>query len=401
MWTNGFAPNVLDAVLVLLLVFAVVRGWRQGSVSQVAAFGGFVLGLLLGLWAAPRVAGLLVGGPGPSMALVALGTLVVAVLVGQGIGLGLGRRLRHGAARLGVERADRVVGAGIGAVALALVVWLLSSVLVHGPIPALAQQIRGSQLVQAFDAVLPAPPALVGRISAYVDDQGFPQVFTTPGRGGITQTPGPVITDPSVRAAAAAARPSTVQIRVAGCGGTIGAGSGFVVRPGFVVTNAHVVAGFDWLAVRDQRGEYPATAIQVDPGLDIAVLAVPDLQAPALPWADAPVVRGTEGASLGFPLGQPQLVVRPATVRARLEAVGRDIYGQGTVRGEILAISAQVEHGDSGGPFVTSDGRVGGVVFGGDTGDDTGYALTVDEVRPVVEEALARNQEVGVGACRF
>jgi S1-C subfamily serine protease len=241
----------------------------------------------------------------------------------------------------------------------------------------------------------------VGRISAYVDDQGFPQVFTTPGLGGIMQSPGPVINDPSVRAAAAAGRPSTVQIRVAGCGGTVGAGSGFVVRPGFVVTNAHVVAGFDWLRVRDQGGEYAATAIQVDPGLDVAVLAVPALRAPALQWADVPVVRGTVGASLGFPHGQPQLVVLPATVRARLDAVGRDIYGEETVRREILAISAQVEQGDSGGPFVTGDGRVSGVVFAGDSTGDTGYALTVDEVRPVVEEALTRNQEVGVGACRF
>jgi S1-C subfamily serine protease len=71
------------------------------------------------------------------------------------------------------------------------------------------------------------------------------------------------------------------------------------------------------------------------------------------------------------------------------------------VRREILAISAQVEQGDSGGPFVTGDGQVGGVVFAGDTAGDTGYALAVDDVRPVVEEALDRNQEVGVGACRF
>jgi S1-C subfamily serine protease len=71
------------------------------------------------------------------------------------------------------------------------------------------------------------------------------------------------------------------------------------------------------------------------------------------------------------------------------------------VRREILALSASVERGDSGGPFVTSEGLVGGVVFAGDPGGNTGYALTAGEARPVVEDAIDRNQEVGVGACRF
>jgi S1-C subfamily serine protease len=86
---------------------------------------------------------------------------------------------------------------------------------------------------------------------------------------------------------------------------------------------------------------------------------------------------------------------------ADLDAIGRDIYGDSRVRREIIALSASVERGDSGGPFVTSDGLVGGVVFAGDPSGGTAYALTVDEVRPAVEEAIRRNQEVGVGACRF
>jgi S1-C subfamily serine protease len=95
------------------------------------------------------------------------------------------------------------------------------------------------------------------------------------------------------------------------------------------------------------------------------------------------------------------MVVRPATVVADLDAIGRDIYGDSRVRREIVALSAPVERGDSGGPFVTSDGLVGGVVFAGDPSGGTAYALAVDEVLPAVEEAIGRNQEVGVGACRF
>jgi S1-C subfamily serine protease len=401
METEGFAPNLLDAVLVLMFAFVVVRGWRLGALSQVAALGGFLLGLLVGLWVAPLITAQLVGEPGPGAVAVTLGVLLVTVLVGQGVGLAIGVRLRRAATRLGAGRADRVVGIGVGAAAFALVVWLLAGVLAQGPVPAVAQQVRGSQVVDAIARVLPPQPAVVGRIAAYLDGQGFPQVFAGPGRGGIAAPPVPATADESVRAAAAAGQPSTVQIRTAGCGGTLGAGSGFVVRPGFVVTNAHVVAGFGQVIVRDAAGEHAAVPIHLDPALDVAVLSAPDVDAPAIAWADSPVGRGTEGATLGFPGGQSEMVVRPATVRARLAAEGRDIYGENTVRRDVLALSAPVERGDSGGPFVTAGGRVGGVVFAGDPEGDTGYALAANQVRPGVEDAIARDQEVGVGACRF
>jgi S1-C subfamily serine protease len=169
-----------------------------------------------------------------------------------------------------------------------------------------------------------------------------------------------------------------------------------------VVTNAHVVAGFDELLVRDAAGEHEAEAIHVDPVLDVAVLAAPDLDAPAIGWTDAAATRGTEGATLGFPGGRSAMVVRPATVQGRLDAIGRDIYGEGSAPREILALAAPVERGDSGGPFVTADGLVGGVVFAGDPGGSgTGYAVTAEQVRPAVERAIAAGRPAEVGACRF
>ena len=398
---GGITPNLLDAVLLLLLVYVFFRGWRQGSVSQIAAFGGLAVGLLVGMWAAPWIGGLFIDEPGRGLALLTLGVLFVAVLIGQGIGVRIGLRLHRAVHRAGVGKVDRVAGVGVGAAGLVLVVWLLSSVLAQGPFPGLAQQIRGSQAVQALDGALPPPPDVVGRISGSLDDQGFPQVFAGAGRG-ITAPPVSPTADEAVQAAAAAGQPSTVQIRGLGCGGKIGAGSGFVTQPGFVVTNAHVIAGFDRLRVRDTTGEHSAVAIHVDPALDIAVLSAPDVQAPAIGWTDAPATRGTEGVTLGFPGAQSQMVVRPVTVQGRVEAVGRDIYGEGSARREILVLAASLEQGDSGGPFVTSAGLIGGVVFAGDPSNRaSGYALTAEQVRPGIEAAIARNQEVGVGACRF
>jgi uncharacterized membrane protein required for colicin V production len=93
--SGGDAPNVLDAVLVLLLALALVRGWRLGAVSQLAAFAGLVLGLLAGLWAAPGLAGLFVTGPGPEAAFLTLGVLLVAMVVGQAVGVMVGVRLHR------------------------------------------------------------------------------------------------------------------------------------------------------------------------------------------------------------------------------------------------------------------------------------------------------------------
>jgi S1-C subfamily serine protease len=71
-------------------------------------------------------------------------------------------------------------------------------------------------------------------------------------------------------------------------------------------------------------------------------------------------------------------------------------------RREILALAAPVEQGDSGGPFVTSRGLVGGVVFAGDPGHaEIGYALTAEQVRPGIDRAIDAGRQADVGACRF
>ena len=390
----GGAPNVLDAALALLLVAALLRGWRRGAVLQIGGFAGLALGLFTGAWAAARIAGLVVSGPGPGAGVLTLGVLLVALVLGQAVGVGTGLRLRRVAHRSGVARVDRAAGVGVGGAGFLLVVWLLSGVLAQGPIPIVAQQIRGSTVVRMLDEALPAPPDVLGRIATLLDDQGFPQVFVGPGYG-VTAPSVPAAAEQAVRAAAAAGQPSTVQVQALGCGAVVGFGSGFVTRPGFVVTNAHVVAGFDRLSVRDAAGEHPARAISFDPALDIAVLAVPQLTAPPIGWAATPAVHGTQGATLGFPGGQPEMAVQPATVQGRLDAIGRDIYGQGSTRREILALAAAVQQGDSGGPFITSDGRVAGVVFAADPGHaGTGYALTAEQVRSGVDHAIEVDQPV-------
>jgi S1-C subfamily serine protease len=250
-----------------------------------------------------------------------------------------------------------------------------------------------------IDAALPAPPDVFGRVSVYLDRQGFPQVFAE--IRGVTSPPVNPPTEGAVAVAADRGQLSTVQVEALGCGG-ISSGSGFVTEPGFVVTNAHVVAGGRALSVRDRSGLHEAVAIHVDPRLDLAVLSAPDITAVPISWVATPSTRGTAGAILGYPGGQRELAIRPAAVRARLEAVGRDIYGRGTVARDLLTLSSDLSRGDSGGPFVTSDGLVGGVVFAAADGEPgIGYALTAEEVSDDVAAAITRDTAVSTGACRY
>jgi S1-C subfamily serine protease len=391
--------NAVDAVLLVLLVLAAFRGFRQGALSQIAAFGGAALGLVVGAVAAPVIVGRIVGEPGPRLSLLTLVTLLVIVGIGQAIGVTLGMRLRLMAHRAGVAPVDRAGGIVVGSIGLVVTVWLLASILAQGPWPQFARQVRRSTIVAVIDSVMPAPPDVFGRVGAYLDQQGFPTVFNN--LGGTIAPPVDPPPDRDVAAAQRAGARSVVQVLASGCGG-VSSGSGFVTRAGYVVTNAHVVAGSEQITVRDRAGEREATPILVDTDIDLAVLRVPDVDAPPIDFTDEPAQRRTTGATLGFPGGQRQLVVKPAAVRGRGEAVGRDIYGRGVVTRNVLTLSSDVQRGDSGGPFVTSDGEVGGVVFAAAASEPgTGYALTAESVAGDVREAIRADERVPTGACRF
>ncbi|MEE8602366.1 MarP family serine protease [Euzebya tangerina] len=391
--------NIIDLVLGVLLLGAAIRGWRQGALSQVFAFGGAAVGLVLGGMVAPSVAAQFVDRPGVALSLATFAILIAAILAGQALGFYLGYRLRTAAESKGVGVADSLAGIVVGLSTLVVTLWIAASVLANGPSAPIARVIQGSTILAQIDDTLPPPPDIFGRVASFLDTQGFPQVFA--GLGGSTAPPVDPPAGELVGAAAAAGTPATVQIEARGCGG-VSAGSGVAVQPGFIVTNAHVVAGTGQVSVRDAGGTHDAIAIHVDPALDLAVISSPTATATPLPWATVPADRGTSGASLGFPGGSRDLNVLPAAVRGREEAIGRDIYGGSLTTREVLTLEAPVRPGDSGGPFVNAAGEIAGIVFAASTTDPgVGFALTAERVRPDVDAAIARNAPASTGACRF
>jgi S1-C subfamily serine protease len=323
--------------------------------------------------------------------------LLLAIGGGEAIGSTIGR---YGAYRLGsglLGRVDRFGGALLGAAQAILVVWLAGGLLAAGPIPRLAAQAQTSTTLRALDDYLPPPTEIAVGLGRLLDASGLPDVFV-----GLEPLPAPSVDrpdDPRARAIAAAAEGSTVKVTAQTCG-NLSSGTGFVVATDYVVTNAHVVAGGSTVRVSLAGSPFDAEVVLFDPALDVALLWVPRLPAPALRFAVTNPERGEAGAALGFPGGGGMVIVPAAVARQYDAARGRDIYDEQFVTRQVLELRAAIERGDSGGPFVLADGTVGGVIFAEARSDeDVGYALTAQSVAVRIQPGIGRTGEADVGDC--
>jgi S1-C subfamily serine protease len=143
----------------------------------------------------------------------------------------------------------------------------------------------------------------------------------------------------------------------------------------------------------------PAQVVLYDPERDVAVLSVPDLDAPALRFSSTPANTGDPAVVLGYPEDGP-FDVRSARVRSRQSVSGNDIYGDGNVRRDIYSIYAVVRSGNSGGPLLAANGTVLGIVFATALeSSNTGYALTDGEIAGDVSRGRSASASVGTGGC--
>ena len=156
-------------------------------------------------------------------------------------------------------------------------------------------------------------------------------------------------------------------------------GSGFVYAPGRVMTNAHVVAGVDepFIDVNGRRTR--ANVVLFNPRLDVAVLATGDLGLDR--WTSTPAARpATRRPSWAIPENGP-FDARAARIRGELTLRSPDIYDRGEHVRKTYSVRGLVRSGNSGGPLVSRDGGVLGVIFAASVTDSsTGYALTAAQV---------------------
>jgi S1-C subfamily serine protease len=390
---------VIDIVLLLIMLGYAISGFRQGLLVGVLSLGGFVGGAVLAMFIAPE----LVNGlqPGPQRSVVVLLAVILTAWVGQFLGAVLGGRLREAVPQGPVAFADHLVGALAGLVAVALVLWFVAGAVRGGPSPALSRTVASSKVIQAIDKLVPSQfVGLADTFRAAVGNSTFPRVFAGVGPEDILPVRAP---DPAMLDTPAVAKARRSVVKITGQATSCGRGqegSGTVVAPERVVTNAHVVAGVQspQIQVGGSGKRYPATVVAFDPRRDLAMLRVPGLKTTPLNLG-TDLSKADSAVVAGYPNDGP-FKVSAARVRSVIQATGEDIYGRpGAVR-HVYSLYVTVEPGNSGGPVLDAAGEVVGIVFARSLDDTaTGYALTLSEARTTILNGERQSDPVSTGGC--
>ena len=386
--------NVLDGFIIVALLLFAYSGYRRGLSWVLPSFIGLLAGLLIGAVVAPPIARALTHNH-TVQPLIAIGFFLAIALVVEGIGTAIGFQVRMRAIRSRFAQLDSVLGAGLGALGIAIGAWYLGIVFSQSPWTGLDDQINNSAIVRGLTSVARVPPPFLANIQNILRATTFPNPFASI-VGPSTPVPIPTLIDtPGTRAAVA----STAKIIAYGCGGGAEAGSSWPVAPNYLVTNAHVVAGSSSVEVDTPNGATDhGTVVYFDPNVDVAVVYVPNLGLQPLQRANSDPQRGQTGAVIGYPGGGIEQVV-PAGVSGTETATGYNIYGDAQVSRDIAVLSANIIPGNSGGPLVDASGTVYGLVFAASTTtNNEGYALTMSAIARL-NAGIGQTQPVSTQGC--
>ena len=358
--------TLVDFVVIAWVGLSAAVGFRRGLVGQALALGGFALGALIGSRIGPHA--LSSGARESWQPVAALVGAVVGGLVAQIATAPLADALRRRFLRGPLGTLDGAGGLVFG-VALGLAVaWLLAVTALHQPSLGLRGDVQRSSILPRLVRWLPAQSLLdaIARLD---------QLPVLP-VGGVRSLPAP---DSSLEVAPAVRRAEASVVRVEGtsCGLTL-QGSGWVVRPGLVATNAHVLAGEHDTRVLLGSRSLTANPVYVSASTDVALLRVPDLDAAALAVSTNPR-SGTRVALVGYPGGGPRKAAA-GTIGSRAQVVTPDAYGRGHSFRTVVPIRGTILHGDSGGPAIDRGGHVVAMMFAAADGGGGGYGVPVSDV---------------------
>jgi S1-C subfamily serine protease len=383
----------IDWLIVAFAAILAAFGFRRGFIVGVLSFGGFAVGAFIGTRLGPLL--LPQGSSSPyAPAFGLFGALLAGAILASGLE-GVGLRLRRAIVLPGVSMLDGLLGAALGAALGLGIAWIVAAVAAQAPgHDQLRADIQRSAILSELNVLLPPSGPILNALSRL---DPLPSIAgPSPGVGA----PAPRISrTPAVRAASH----SVVRVIGTACGLAI-EGSGWVAAPGVVVTNAHVIAGEQDTSVQDggDSSSLATRTLAFDPTDDLAVLAVPGLNAPALGLVQSPA-SGTTGAIVGYPENGP-LSVTPGRIGSTQTVLTDDVYGRGPVSRLLTPLRGVVRPGNSGGPLVDGAGHVLTTVFAGTVsgGPRGGYGVANATVSSALAQAIARanaGEQVSTGPC--
>jgi S1-C subfamily serine protease len=385
--------STLDWIIVAFAAILASFGFRRGFIVGVLSFGGFAAGALLGTRIGPLI--LPKGSASPyAPAFGLIGAVIAGAILASGLE-GLGFRLRRTLIIPGIGLLDGLLGAALGAALGLGIVWIAAAVLAQSPDDSrLRGDIQGSAILRELNVLLPPSGPILNALA---------RLDPLPSITG----PSPDVASPEPRiarvAGVRAAAHSVVRVIGTACGLAI-EGSGWVVEPGIVVTNAHVVAGEKdtTVEVAGAAPGLPARPVAFDPTVDLAVLDVAGLHQPALALAHEPA-SGTSGAILGYPENGP-FDVQPGRIGRTQNVITQDAYGRGPVSRLLTPLRGLVRPGNSGGPLVDAGGDVLTTIFAGTVGGGPagGYGVANRTLETLLVGANAHasaGQQVSTEGC--
>ena len=376
--------NLADWVAIAIVLLAAVGGLRRGLVLSAFSLIGLAAGAYVGSRIAPHV---LHGGSNSTWTPVAglVGAVLGAVLLQFGA-LVAASFIRGGIRVTPLRLIDSAGGLLLGGAIGLAIVWVGASVALLSPGQTrLRQEVERSAIVKQLDSAL--PPRTLLNLLARIDP--FPSIM---GPRGPSLPPNEgVLRDPSIRAA------TTRVVKVLGTACGVGVeGTGWLAGRNLIVTAAHVVAGESDTIVRIPGQPVPLSAdvVVLDVHNDVAVLRVSGVDLKPLQLADPRP--GAAVAILGYPL-DAGLTATPGRIGRTATVLTQDALGHGPVARSITAVAGRVEHGDSGGPAVDTDGRVESLIFAARRGSTSGYGVPPSIIRD--DLARAGTRRVLPGAC--
>jgi V8-like Glu-specific endopeptidase/uncharacterized membrane protein required for colicin V production len=390
-----FGFNWIDLIILTLLVIAAIQGAKIGILTQTFSFIAFFGTLFLTGWLFPHI--LPIHNQNLKSFMVTLLVLLAASCAGT-YGLNVGRKI-HWSFRIGkridyhlLRRVESLLGILTGLAACLIAVWLIGVGFSRLPFEDVSNSVSDSKIVQKLVDNLPSVPLVFEELNKQLGINNQPNVSDQPKPYASF-----LYSDADYETAVAKTSPSVVRVTSFGCGGLI-SGSGFVIGPDLIATDAHVIAGVKRPIVKYDQQSYAAVPVYFNAELDLAILRVKNLDAPSLPIDKTSAQNNLTVAIVGYPGGN--YTTTPGIIRNGLIATSGNIYDEGSSSRSAYGIQANIEDGSSGSPVTLPNGQAVGIIFSRSTTvENYSYALSSVYFKQALDQSRSSHVRVGVGAC--